>query len=139
MAGSVCDPQRILIVDDEDVIVFAMRDYFTVRGYQVDAARDVAEAVTCLNTSVYAAVIADLCLTEMPSAEGLDVAAHARRSAPGTPVILFTAYGSPEIEAEAQRHGVFAVLKKPQPLMEVERLIQTLAPSRGDRLGSAAS
>jgi DNA-binding NtrC family response regulator len=135
----VCDSRRILIVDDEDAIRFAMRDYFTVRGYQVDAARDVAEARVCLDRSVYAAVIADLCLTEMPSAEGLDVAAHARRSAPGTPVILFTAYGSPEVEAEARRHGVLAVLRKPQPLMEVERLIRTLASSCKDRPGSAAS
>lgn len=135
----MCDIQRILIVDDEDAILFAMRDYFTVRGYQVDAARGVAEAVMCLDTSPYVAVIADLCLSEMPSAEGLEVAAHVQRSAPGTPVILFTAYGSPEVEAEARRHGVRAVLRKPQPLMEVEQLIRRLAPACGHESGSATS
>jgi DNA-binding response OmpR family regulator len=135
----VCTPQRILIVDDEDAILFAMRDYFTVRGYEVDAARDVAEAVACLDTSTYTAVIADLCLSGMPGAEGLDVAEHARRAASGTPVILFTAYGSPEIESEARRRGVLAVLKKPQPLVEVERLITVRLPECGDRQGGAAS
>jgi DNA-binding NtrC family response regulator len=124
----VCDGQRILIVDDEEAILFAMRDYFTVRGYDVDAARDVAEAVTHLGTFTYAAVIADLCLSEMPSAEGLEVAAYVKRLSPSTPVILFTAYGSLEVEAEARRHGVLAVLKKPQPLIEVERLLRGLAP-----------
>lgn len=135
----MCDTQRILIVDDEDAILFAMRDYFTVRGYEVDAARDVAEAVSRLDACVYAAVIADLCLTGMPSAEGLDVAAHARQSSPGTPVILFTAYGSPEIEAEARRQGVVAVLKKPQPLMEVERLVRGLAQACGTRPDGGAA
>jgi DNA-binding NtrC family response regulator len=127
----VCDPQRILIVDDEEAILFAVQDYFTLRGYEVDAARDVAEAIARLDTSVYAAVIADLCLSEMPSAEGLDVAAYVRQSAPSTPVILFTAYGSPEVEAEARRQGVVAVLRKPQPLIEVERLLRARARKCG--------
>jgi DNA-binding NtrC family response regulator len=133
------DAQRILIVDDEDAILFAMRDYFTVRGYEVDAARDVAEAVMHLGTSAYAAVIADLCLSEMPSAEGLDVVAYVKRLSPSTPVILFTAYGSAEVEAEARRRGVLAVLMKPRSLSELERLIRVLVPECGHQPRSAAS
>lgn len=133
------EARRILIVDDEDAILFAMRDYFTLRGYEVDAARDVDEAAACLGAHAYAVVVADLCLSEMPSAEGLDVAAYVQESYPNTAVILFTAYGSPEVETEARRRGVCAVLKKPQPLVEVERWIRTVATECGHQSGSEAS
>ncbi len=136
---SVHEPRRILIVDDEDAILFAMRDYFTLRGYDVDTARDVTDAAAHLRAHAYAVVVADLCLGEMPSAEGLDVAACVQASCPDTPVILFTAYGSPEIEAEARRRGVLTVLKKPQPLTEVERLIRSAAVACGRPFGSATS
>jgi DNA-binding NtrC family response regulator len=136
---SVREPRRILIVDDEEAILFAMRDYFTLRGYEVDTARGVDEAMTRVDTHAYAAVVADLCLSEMPSAEGLDVAGYVRQSRPSTRVILFTAYGSPEIEAEARRRGVLAVLKKPQALTDIERLIRSVAPHSEGQPGSAAS
>jgi DNA-binding NtrC family response regulator len=134
----VCSPRRILIVDDEDAIRFAMRDYFTLRGYEVDSARDLDEAAARLDAKRYAVVVADLCLSKMPSAEGLEVAARVRSSSPGTAVILFTAYGSPEVDAEARRRGVSVVLRKPQPLIEVERWIRSVdATCQHD--GSASS
>jgi DNA-binding NtrC family response regulator len=135
----VCTPRRILIVDDEDAILFAMRDYFTLRGYEVDSARDLDEAAARLDTHRYTVVVADLCLSEMPSAEGLEVAARVRSSSPGTAVILFTAYGSPEVEAEARRRGVCVVLKKPQPLTEVERWIRSVDGTCLHESGSASS
>jgi len=119
--------QRILIVDDEDAILFAMRDYFRVRGYEVDAARNAAEAAACIDACPYAVVIADLCLSELRSAEGLEVASYVRRQRPDTAVVLFTANGSSEVEAEAKRQGVRVVLKKPQPLADIERLVSELA------------
>ncbi len=104
-----------------------MRDYFTVRGYEVDAARDVTQAAACVDARSYAVVIADLCLSELPSAEGLELARYVRKQRPETVVVMFTAYGSPEVEAEAKRHGVLVVLRKPQPLAEIERLVSGLA------------
>ena len=128
-------PKRILIVDDEDAILFAMRDYFTVRGYDVDAARDVTQAVAFLDTCCYAVVIADLCLSELPSVEGLEVASYVRKRHPETAVLLFTAHGPPEVEAEAKRRGVRVVLRKPQLLTEIERLVSALvADGRQERV-----
>lgn len=123
---SMPTPKRILIVDDEDAILFAMCDYFTLHGYEVDAARDVTQAAACLDACRYAVVIADVCLSELPSADGLEVARYVRKRRPETAVVLFTAYGSSEVEAEARRHGVRVVLRKPQPLAEIERLISRL-------------
>ena len=40
--------ERILLVDDEQAILFAMRDYFTAYGYEVDCSREVEEAEALL-------------------------------------------------------------------------------------------
>lgn len=125
-------PKRILIVDDEDAILFAMGDYFTLRGYEVDAARDVAQAAACIDACPYVVVIADLCLSDLPSAEGLEVASYVRQQRPDTAVVLFTAYGSSHVEAEAKRRGVRVVLRKPQPLAEIERLVAGFAANGGE-------
>lgn len=111
--------QKILVVDDEEAVLFGMREYFSTLGYEVDCARKVEEAQAMLSCVTYAAVIADLRLSGTHGAEGLDVIGFVRETQPRTRVILLTAYGSPEVTAEAKRRGVDAVLQKPKPLKEV--------------------
>jgi DNA-binding response OmpR family regulator len=116
-------PHRILVVDDEEPILFALREYFTALGYEVDAAREAEEAESCLARTRYDLVIADLRLCGSHGAQGLDVLTRAREHAPSTRTILLTAYGSPEVEREARHRGVDALLHKPKPLPEVARIV----------------
>lgn len=120
---------RLLIVDDEESIVFAMTRYFTARGFNVDAARELEEAQALLVNFQYAAVIADLRLTGVHGAEGLDIIDHVRQHCPATRTILLTAYGSPELEDEARARGVDAVLRKPKPLPDLAQLVFSLIGS----------
>jgi DNA-binding response OmpR family regulator len=118
---------RILILDDEEVIVFALREFFTAHGYSVDGARDLAEAQALFGTGErYALVIADLRLGGTQGTEGLEFVALARERRPAIRTILLTAYGSPEVEAEARRRGVDAFLHKPQPLIELAQTVRRL-------------
>jgi ActR/RegA family two-component response regulator len=117
---------RILIVDDEESILFAMGDYFTVRGYTVDCARDRDEALALLAARAYGVVIVDLRLSMTRDDEGLDVIGHVHDHHPPTRTILLTAYWSPAIELEARRRGLDEVLLKPQPLGEIARVVERL-------------
>ena len=116
-------PRRILVVDDEEPILFALREYFTALGYDVDAAREAEEAEACLRDVRYDLVIADLRLCGSQGAQGLEVLTWARQRAPETRTILLTAYGSPEVEREARQLGVDALLHKPKPLPEVAKIV----------------
>ncbi|HXO22324.1 MAG TPA: response regulator [Thermoanaerobaculia bacterium] len=117
---------KILIVEDEDSISFALRRFLSMRGFDVDCASELEEAQALVAHVPYAAVVADLRLTCVHGAEGLEMISHVRKHAPGTRTILLTAYGSPEIEAEARSRGVDAVLPKPQPLGELADLLTAL-------------
>ncbi|HEX5759899.1 MAG TPA: response regulator [Thermoanaerobaculia bacterium] len=117
---------RMLIVDDEEAILFAMRAYFTKRGYAVDCARQRGEAEALLAGAEYAVVIADLRLSGAHPAEGLEVLGLARRLWPRIRLVLLTAYGSNDLELEARRRGADAFLHKPKSLPEVEQLVAGL-------------
>jgi DNA-binding NtrC family response regulator len=116
----------LLIVDDEEAALFAMREYFTSLRYQVDTASDLEGAQRLLGTRRYSVVIADLRLTPCGRTEGLELLAGVREHSPSSRTILLTAYGSPEVEAQARALGVDALLDKPQPLHQIARLVQRL-------------
>ena len=117
---------RILIVDDEEPILFAMREYFEAKGWVVDCARETPEAEALLSENEYGLAILDLRLSGTPGAEGLDLIESVRTRSPRTRIILLTAYGSREIEAEAFRRGADAFLHKPKPLSEVAQIASGL-------------
>jgi DNA-binding response OmpR family regulator len=117
---------RLLLVDDETPILFAMANYFRAKGYVVDAAREREEAEALLTNVAYAAIILDLRMTAVHGADGLEVVVYARERCPSARIIVLTAYGSPAAEAEARARGADAFLHKPQPLADLAQLLEAL-------------
>jgi CheY-like chemotaxis protein len=123
------EAHKILVVDDEEPILFAFREFFGAYGYEVDCARELEEALAMLSSIRYDLIIADLRLTGSHGAEGLEIIEDVRERAPWTRIILLTAYGSPEVEAEAQRRGADAFLQKPTPLPHIAKIVLDLLGS----------
>lgn len=121
---------RILIVDDEELIVIAMRKYFAGMGYLVDAAHELEEAQTLLARRSYDLVIADLRLTGIGGVEGLQIVADVHERSPNTRVILLSAFGTPEIERESYSRGADAFLHKPKAMMEIASVATNLLEHR---------
>jgi CheY-like chemotaxis protein len=116
-------PQRMLVIDDEEPILFAAREYFSSLGFEVDCATELEEAQALLAHVEYAIVIADLRLTGIYGTEGLAVVRDVRERCPQTRILLLTAYGSPAVEEEARRLGVDGFLQKPKPLPDVAQIV----------------
>lgn len=121
---------RILIVDDEELIVQAMRKYFTGLGYAVDSAYELEEAQALLGHYKYDLVIADLRLTGIGGVEGLQIVADVHQKCSSTRVILLSAYGTPEIERESYQRGADAFLHKPKAMMEIAHVAVNLLDTR---------
>lgn len=118
--------ERILIVDDEELIVLAMRRYFEGLGYAVDAAHELEEAQALLAHRNYDLVIADLRLTGIGGVEGLQIVADVHQRSASTRVILLSAFGTPEIERESYNRGADAFLHKPKAMMEIANVAMNL-------------
>ncbi|HEX2062710.1 MAG TPA: response regulator [Thermoanaerobaculia bacterium] len=121
---------RILIVDDEELIVKAMRKYFEGMGYSVDAAHELEEAQALLAHRHYDLVIADLRLTGIGGVEGLQIVSDVHQRCADTRVILLSAFGTPEIERESYNRGADAFLHKPKAMMEIASVAMNLLDQR---------
>lgn len=111
--------RSILLIDDEEPILFALADFFAREGWEVRSARELEEALAILQYQHFELIVADLRLTGYGGTEGLEILHFIRERAPRTRVILLTAYGSPEVEARAMQLGVDRFLHKPHPLPEL--------------------
>ena len=111
---------RVLIVDDEDLIRWSLKEGLSARGHTViEADRGRAALEGCLNG-------VDLALLEfrLPDTDGLELAAVIRRSNPACRVILMTAHGSSELTQQAAERDVFRVVDKPFDVTEVLDLVE---------------
>jgi len=126
------DKTRLLVVDDEEPIRYAVREYFAARGYAVDCAQELEEAEALLNTRAYDVVIADLRLTGIHGAEGLELVDFVRERG-NAKVILLTAYGTSEIQRAAYARGAHVFLHKPTPLSTIAEIVASLAAGDAER------
>jgi len=117
--------ERILIVDDDEQLVDAYRDYLSDLGFSVDCAAEIEEAQSLLAYFPYAVVITDLRLSKL-SFGGLDLVKFIRERSLPTRVVVLTAYGWPELKTEAANQGVDMFLRKPMRLSDLAKNVEIL-------------
>jgi len=116
-----CPARRVLVVDDEPLVRWAVAETLNGHGYDVFEAGDAASARQLFSGS---RTPPDLVLLDLllPDSSDLGVLQFIRDASPTTAVILMTACGSPQVLADAARLGV-RVLDKP---FEMDALIPIL-------------
>jgi DNA-binding response OmpR family regulator len=119
--------KRLLLVDDEQNVLVGMRHYFRAAGFAVDCASEREEAEALLSSVRYDAVLVDLNLTAGRGPDGLNVIPSARDNCRDARIVVLTACGSAEREAEARRLGADAFMQKPQPLDKVREALEGTA------------
>jgi len=117
----VPQPLRLLVVDDDPLLLKSLRETLEGDGHTVLTANggragiDAALAAQSSGTA-FSVVITDL---GMPSVDGRKVASAVKQSSPGTPVILLTGWGERLVaEGDVPEH-VDHVLSKPPKLREL--------------------
>jgi CheY-like chemotaxis protein len=112
---------RILLVDDDPLILKSLRDALEADGHVVATANGGQAGIDAFRTShqtggTFAIVITDL---GMPYVDGRRVASNVKAISPATPVIMLTGWGQRLIaEGDIPAH-VDCVLSKPPKLHEV--------------------
>ena len=112
----------VLIVDDEALIRWSLAETLGDHGYGVLQAADGQGAVEAL-TGTSRPVDVIMLDYQLPDSNNLQLLARIRAMSPRSRVVLMTAFGTPEIAAEALRLGAFCVVNKPIEMQEVADLV----------------
>jgi DNA-binding NtrC family response regulator len=118
------DPSlRILVVDDEPLIRWAVVETLTQAGHQVMEAGDGRSALRALADAPHRidVVLLDL---RLPDCADLTVLSQIRQDSPGTAVVMMTAHLTPEFAAQARALGVYDVMAKPFDVAGCERTLR---------------
>ena len=102
--------EKILIVDDEEIIRDSLTFILRKEGYEVDEATNGVQALEKVMETSYDIVITDI---EMPEMRGTELLEKISLRSPHTFVIIITAYGSIETAIEALRKGAYDYVLKP--------------------------
>lgn len=131
--------KRILVIDDEAIILKVIKLELEEEGYLVDIANDGFEGYEKIKNNTYDLVILD---NQMPRKTGAEVLMEIKRNYPKMLVIMMTAYGSIDNAVEAMKLGAYDYLTKPfenseiitkinQAFLVNERLSVNHAPEEG--------
>ena len=108
-------PIRILIADDQQDIIDALKLLLLDEGYEVTAARSPSEALERLEATDFDLAILDLNYTRDTTSgqEGFDLMERIRTLDPTLPVLVMTAWSSVAGAVEAMRRGARDYIEKP--------------------------
>ncbi|HET89527.1 MAG TPA: GNAT family N-acetyltransferase [Chloroflexi bacterium] len=110
-------PGRILIVDDEENVAFALREGLKdLSNSQITVVTSGQEAWKLLEAQTFDLVVTD---HNMPDLDGMTLAQRTRRLYPRTAIIIITAYNSETLREQAARASVEQVLDKPVGLAAI--------------------
>ena len=112
---------RILLVDDDKIIVDSLGELLRLEGYEVDGVCSVNQALDQLKKQNHAIVITDV---NMPEADGFELLRTIRDRHPDVVPIVITGYGTIESAVEAIKMGAYDYLTKPLMDDEVRLVIQ---------------
>ncbi len=127
-------PARILVVDDDAAVAWALEQALTAAGYQVTIAADAAAAMRHMRRQQPDLVITDI---RMPGMSGLELLGVLKAAHPNLPVIVSTAHGTMESAIAAIGNGAFDYLPKP---VDLERTLAVVGRALGeDTLAAAAT
>ena len=118
---------KVLVVDDERLIRWSLRQGFTQRGHHVVEAGDAASAIDQLSVEPgqFSVVLLDY---RLPDRQDLTLLRAIRTIAPAAAVFMMTAYGEREMRIEALALGARAVIDKPFQVSDVVALVESQPP-----------
>jgi two-component system, NtrC family, response regulator AtoC len=122
------DAERwILVVDDDKNHREMLGEALGRAGFLVDLAAGGEEAIEKGGCREYDAVFSDI---KMSPLSGIDVLEAFRKTAPDTPVVLLTAFGSVDTAIQAMKQGAFDYISKPVNLDELVMIAARTAEHR---------
>ena len=124
-----------MVVEDEPIVRFGIRDYLESRGFDVDEAASLEQARAVYQRTRPDAVVLDYLL---PDGNALDLLKELHETDPQMPVIVLTGHGSIDLAVRAIKEGAEQFLTKPVELPALAVIIDRALENQRNRRRLAA-
>ena len=121
--------EKILIVDDEPLILKGLKYSLEQDGYKIDEAGDGEEALDKINAGDYDLILLDVML---PKLSGIEVCQTVRETS-NVPIIMLTAKGEDMDKILGLEYGADDYMTKPFNILEVKARIKTILRRMGPK------
>ncbi len=126
--------ERVLVVDDDEVVLKAVQKALGPDDFEIDTVQSAGEAVKLLATSSYNLVITDLMMSGM---DGLQLLQRIRDMGVKTSAVMITGYPTIQTALYAKRLGAFEYVTKPFTRQELRSVvIRAIRAGAADRVAS---
>lgn len=115
---------KVLIVDDNPVVVLSSRRVLEAEGMEVHVATSVEMGETMLAADRFDLLLTDI---RMPGQDGFEMIIKARKMRPDMPILMMTGYMTPETIDQGRKCGADNHIAKPftpDELIEAVRKIR---------------
>jgi signal transduction histidine kinase/ActR/RegA family two-component response regulator len=123
---------RMLLVDDDPLVLESLSRTLTAEGHEVEAAEGGQAGIERFDAAQRAGAAFDVVITDlgMPFVDGRTVAAVVKKSAPQTPVLLLTGWGERLLAEQTTPAHVDRVMSKPPRMTELRGVLAELAAAK---------
>ncbi len=121
------NPLRVLVVDDEEELVFALIERLRLRGIEAEGVVSGVHALRKIEQEAFDVVVLDV---KMPGLSGMETMRWIKQEHPQTQVILVTGHGAANDARDSIAEGVFDYLVKPVPIQQLLKRIRDAAAAR---------
>ena len=111
---------RILVVDDEEIVLKSCQRILAGRDYEVDVESDGLQALERINQDYYEVLVLDI---KMPRIDGLQILQRVKEGHPDIDVIMITGLHDIESAVKAMKLGAFDYLPKPFDPAELQMAV----------------
>ena len=115
-------PRKILIVDDEPLIIKGLKYSLEQDGYETDSAQDGEEALAKFAAEPFDLILLDVML---PKVDGIEVCQRIREKS-NVPIIMLTAKGEDMDKILGLEYGADDYMTKPFNILEVKARVKTI-------------
>jgi DNA-binding NtrC family response regulator len=111
---------RILVVDDEDIVLESCQAVFELDGFEAQFAPNADKALAAINNTEFDLLLIDV---KMPKKDGMYLMRKIKQQWPDIPIIVMSGYYTTDTIQEAMSMGAATFIAKP---FEPDELVETV-------------
>ena len=125
------EPVKILVVDDEEIMLKLACDALRSQGHQVIGSSGALEALDKLKNEKFDFILTDI---KMPEMDGMELIQSAHKMDPSMGAIFMTGYASLDTAKRAIQEGAYDYILKPFDLQEIRSAVARAVKKRAQNV-----